>query len=178
MFNFKIHKKGKYEKKLGPANMSWSGWYSPGLFWNSAYTGPWNQPKNDHISAYIQPTHLIFGTVIYIFSIFCHAKNQVGGSCVGGVSKKAREISPTIWHITGEYYSDRQKTGRKKYLKKACKKDSNIKKGCKKVWVVIPSGLVFPFSGDFLKFGVLGVNGPFWISGCKIISLIKGYSTT
>ena len=44
--------------------------------------------KNGHISAYTQPTHLIFGTVIDTGSIFYHAKNQVGGSCVGGVSKK------------------------------------------------------------------------------------------
>ena len=32
-------------------------------------------------SAYTQPTHLIFGTVIYIAGIFYHTKNQVGG-CV------------------------------------------------------------------------------------------------
>ena len=31
------------------------------------------------------PPHLIFDTVIYIVSIFCQTKNQVGGSCVGGV---------------------------------------------------------------------------------------------
>ena len=31
-----------------------------------------------------QPTHLIFGTVIYMVSIFYHTTNQVGGLCVGG----------------------------------------------------------------------------------------------
>ena len=37
-----------------------------------------------HISAYTQPAHLIFGTVIDIVSIFYHTKKHVGGLCVGG----------------------------------------------------------------------------------------------
>ena len=36
------------------------------------------------ISAYTQPTHLIFGTVIDIVNIFYHTENQVAGLCVGG----------------------------------------------------------------------------------------------
>ena len=35
---------------------------------------------------------LIFGTVINIVSILYHNKNQVGGSCVGGVSNKPGEF--------------------------------------------------------------------------------------
>ena len=37
------------------------------------------------------PTHLIFGTVIDIVSIFYQTKNNVGGSYVGGVSKEILE---------------------------------------------------------------------------------------
>ena len=54
--------------------------------------------------SYTQPTYLIFSTVIDIVSIFCHTKNQVGGSCVGEVSKKARQII---------YYRDAKKWGKK-----------------------------------------------------------------
>ena len=42
--------------------------------------------KNERISAYTQPTDLIFGTVTDMVRIFYHTKNQVGGLCVGGVS--------------------------------------------------------------------------------------------
>ena len=61
---------------------------------------PWNKPKNKiHISAYTQPTHLIFGTVIDIVSIFYHTKNQVGGLCVGGVSNETRRTSHSPWEV-------------------------------------------------------------------------------
>ena len=42
--------------------------------------------KNERISAYTQPTKMIFGTVLDMVGIFYHTKNQVGGLCVGGVS--------------------------------------------------------------------------------------------
>ena len=48
---------------------------------------PWNELTNKiHIYSYTKPTHLIFGTVIDIVSIFYHTKNQVGGLCIGGIS--------------------------------------------------------------------------------------------
>ena len=45
------------------------------------------------ISAYKQPTDLIFGTVLDIFNIFYHTKNQVGELCLAGVSNKTRRFS-------------------------------------------------------------------------------------
>ena len=48
------------------------------------------------ISPPTQPTDVIFGRVIDIASIFYHTKNQVGGSCVGGVSNEARRILPRL----------------------------------------------------------------------------------
>ena len=40
--------------------------------------------QSNHISAYAEPTHLIFGTVIDILSIFYNTKNLASGLCVGG----------------------------------------------------------------------------------------------
>ena len=42
------------------------------------------------------PRTLILGTVIYIVSIFYHAKNQVGGLCVGKISIQTGNLPHTL----------------------------------------------------------------------------------
>ena len=58
---------------------------------------PW---QNGQISAYAQPAHWIFSTVIDIVMIFYHTKNQVGGLCIGAYTIGGVSIQPDNLPLT------------------------------------------------------------------------------
>ena len=101
-----------------------------------------NQKQNDHISAYTQPTHLIFGTVIDIANVLYHAKNQVGGLCVGGVRIQPEDLHhPVVNRVT---YHALQKSIKKvgigftqisKIVKKRKVKKNVMKRGLYKIYI-------------------------------------------
>ena len=55
--------------------------------------------RTDHISAYTQPTHFIFGRLIDIVSIFYLTKTQVRGLCVGGDMASSYKTARTAFFI-------------------------------------------------------------------------------